>query len=300
MRKPAFLAGLGWIAVLFLPLALPAQQAGKPSSHEQAAREMYRLIGGEKTAEAGAEAMMVVIRDNPDLAPYEDVFRTWYRKIFAAGDLESEMVALYMNAFSEKEIRELSAFYRTPVGQKALAVMPELMKQAADLGLRRVKEHALELEDMIAQAKREREGSASPGTRQKRTISDIRNTGTAMFSWLTDQVGAAAAGQSQTEKKTPPVDLENYPPISHEELEKILVPDYLQELPKTDGWGHPYEYYLNVKDPMAQQVMMIRSPGKDGKFSDGPYSVGAFEPADFDEDIVWADGFFVRWPQATK
>src|SRR5947199_354546 len=30
--------------------------------------------------------------------------------------------------------------------------------------------------------------------KQKRTVADMRNTGTAMFSWLTDQVGAAAAG----------------------------------------------------------------------------------------------------------
>src|SRR3984893_6156069 len=34
--------------------------------------------------------------------------------------------------------------------------------------------------------------------KQKRTVADIRNTGTAMFSWLTDQVGAAAAGQTTT------------------------------------------------------------------------------------------------------
>ena len=30
--------------------------------------------------------------------------------------------------------------------------------------------------------------------KQKRTVADMRNIGTAMFSWLTDQVGAAAAG----------------------------------------------------------------------------------------------------------
>ncbi|HEY8022444.1 MAG TPA: prepilin-type N-terminal cleavage/methylation domain-containing protein, partial [Thermoanaerobaculia bacterium] len=29
--------------------------------------------------------------------------------------------------------------------------------------------------------------------KQKRTVADMRNAGTALFSWLTDQVGAAAA-----------------------------------------------------------------------------------------------------------
>jgi len=300
MRKQAFLAGICWIAALVLSGALPAQEPAPASSHEKAARELYRLAGGEKLAQAGAEAMLGVIRENPEIAPYEDVFREWYRKVFAAEDFEAEMVKLYMGAFSEGELREIAAFYKTPVGQKALAVFPELMKQGAEVGMRRGQEHAAELEEMLAEARGEREKGKprSDGEAQKRTIADIRNVGTAMFSWLTDQAGAAAAGQSQTEKSNPAVALESYPRISVKELAKLLVPDYLQEIPETDGWGHPYEFYLNVKDPMAKEVMMIRSPGKDGKFSDAHYSVSSFTPGDFDQDIVWADGFFVRWPQA--
>ena len=34
--------------------------------------------------------------------------------------------------------------------------------------------------------------------KQKRTIADMRIVGTSMFSWLTDQVGAAAAGATAT------------------------------------------------------------------------------------------------------
>lgn len=137
--------------------------------------------------------------------------------------------------------------------------------------------------------------SWNPGKNaQKRTLADIRNTGTAMFSWLTDQVGAAAAGQSQV---PPPVDLGDYAPISHADLATILVPDYMAEVPKLDGWESPYEYYLNVANPLAQKIMSIRSAGRDGKFSDTVYTAGAFDPESLDEDIVWSDGFFVRWPQ---
>lgn len=49
---------------------------------------------------------------------------------------------------------------------------------------------------------------------------------------------------------------------------------------------------------MAQQVMRIRSPGRDGRFSANDYTVSPFEPTNFDEDIVWTDGYFTRWPQA--
>ena len=72
-------------------------------------------------------------------------------------------------------------------------------------------------------------GLSSPGSRgmaprtdqqaQARTTTDIQQVGTAMFSWLTDQVGAAAAGQSQV-----PVDLTNYPEITRADL-ATLRPD---------------------------------------------------------------------------
>jgi hypothetical protein len=135
---------------------------------------------------------------------------------------------------------------------------------------------------------------------QKRTVSDIRNIGTAMFSWLTDQVGASAAGQSQTESAIKTVDLRQYSPISHKELQKILIPQYLQAIPETDGWGQPYEFYLNATTPLAKQVMSIRSSGRDGRFSSTDYMVGGFYSANFDEDIVWSDGFFVRWPSRNQ
>lgn len=96
------------------------------------------------------------------------------------------------------------------------------------------------------------------------------------------------------------VSLKHYPLISREELGKILVPNYMQRIPETDGWGNPYEFYLNVENPEAQQVMSIRSPGRDGSFSANAYTVAPFDPNDFNQDIVWSDGFFVRWPQAPQ
>ncbi|HZF12079.1 MAG TPA: prepilin-type N-terminal cleavage/methylation domain-containing protein [Thermoanaerobaculia bacterium] len=128
--------------------------------------------------------------------------------------------------------------------------------------------------------------------KQKRTVADLRNTGTALFSWLTDQVGAAAAGEASTT-----VDLRDYHSIDHADLVTILVPQYLHEVPDLDGWENRYEYALNVANPLGPQVMAIRSPGRDGLADADVYTVTSFDPSDYDQDILWADGFFVRWPQ---
>jgi type II secretion system protein G len=128
--------------------------------------------------------------------------------------------------------------------------------------------------------------------KQKRTVADVRNTGTAMFSWLTDQVGAAAAGAATTT-----VNVTNYAATTETILDTTLVPQYMQDVPSLDGWKNGYHYYLNIANPLAQQVMMIRSFGRDKAEETATYTVTSFEPTDYDQDIVWADGFFVRWPQ---
>jgi hypothetical protein len=135
----------------------------------------------------------------------------------------------------------------------------------------------------------EQEPSGNP---QKRTLADMRNTGTAMFSWLTDQVGAAAAGAISTD-----INLYDYPEIRQADLATILVPTYLHEIPTDDGWGHGYDYFLDVADPLARNVMAIRSRGRDGVAGADVYTITSFEPDESDQDIIWADGFFVRWPQ---
>jgi len=146
----------------------------------------------------------------------------------------------------------------------------------------------------VGQAPRQRaeDPEADDSVREKRTVAKIRNTGTSMLAWLTDQVSAAAAGQATTL-----VDLRDYPPIEAPDLATILVPEYLGELPSLDGWENPYEYYLNVAQPLERTVMAIRGPGRDGVWEEDSYTATRFDPGDYDQDIVWADGYFVRWPQ---
>jgi type II secretion system protein G len=130
--------------------------------------------------------------------------------------------------------------------------------------------------------------------KQKRTVADMRNAGTAMFSWLTDQVGAAAAGAASTT-----VDLTSYgTATTGDQLTTVLVPQYLQSVPVVDGWKTNYDYYLKTATPLDPQVMAIHSYGRDKKkqLTTG-INVTSFDPTDYDQDILWADGFFVRWPQ---
>jgi general secretion pathway protein G len=128
--------------------------------------------------------------------------------------------------------------------------------------------------------------------KQKRTVADMRITGTAMFSWLSDQVGAAAAGATATV-----IDIADYKAITRPNLEALLVPAYIERISELDGWKNPYHYFLDPTNVQAQHLLLIGSGGRDNSDVTGTYTVAGFDPTDYDQDIVWADGFFVRWPQ---
>ena len=128
--------------------------------------------------------------------------------------------------------------------------------------------------------------------KQKRTMTDMRNTGTAWMSWLTDQVGSTAAGSTNT------FGFGDLTSVTYTELVGTLRPTttffYMQEIPERDGWKGAYSFYAN-SNLQASRVFAIQSGGKDAS-KDTSYTVGAFVATDYNQDIVWSDGYFVRWP----
>ena len=134
-------------------------------------------------------------------------------------------------------------------------------------------------------------------SKQKRTEADMRNVGTAMFSWLTDQAGAAAAGATATGD----VNLANFSSATQAQLSTVLVSQYIQSIPVLDGWKHQFSYYMNFTNPLGGVgILAIVSYGRDGTSDTNDYTVTGFDPTNYDRDLVWSDGYWVRWPQKTS
>ena len=133
--------------------------------------------------------------------------------------------------------------------------------------------------------------------KQKRTVGDIRNVGSAWFSWYQDQNSAAAAGQTAT------YDFSFGSTITAANLLTTLFVSntmfYIQQVPAKDAWGNDYEYRVGaaLDDP---QYMGIASGARGGTLDGGTYTMGPFVATDYNQDIVWADGFFVRYPAGVE
>jgi len=141
------------VCVSVLAIALSASAEGDyTESHRRVATELLVLSGAKENAIVGASVMAdVMLQSNPMLAPYRDVLLEWSEKIMTWDNMRPRLVEIYVEAFSEQELREIIAFYNTPIGKKTLRVLPEIMKRSALVGGELAQEHSGKLQEMIQQ-----------------------------------------------------------------------------------------------------------------------------------------------------
>ena len=117
-----------------------------------------------------------------------------------------------------------------------------------------------------------------------------------MWRWLADQLPTGEPTAEQAREMAMP-DWDTCS-ISPDEVASLVVPKYINALPRTDGWAHELQFCLKfdrAQPEVPRAALGVRSPGRDGKFSDAEYEPGP--SADPDQDVVWRNGMFIRWPE---
>jgi len=122
-------------------------------SHRQAAEQLLGMMNMDKLLSDSLDQMLQMqIKQNPAIAPYEPQMRAFFNKYMSWASLKEDMVKIYMDEFSEEELKELLAFYQTPVGRKTIQKMPSLLAKGAELGQQRVQQHLPELQQAIQES----------------------------------------------------------------------------------------------------------------------------------------------------
>jgi general secretion pathway protein G len=124
--------------------------------------------------------------------------------------------------------------------------------------------------------------------KQKRTMSDMRALATAIEAYAVDnnQYPLATSCPSALTAMVGSVSAVGAGSFS------LLSPTYIGQPPKVDGWGS-FIYYNNDTNNYA-----ILSAGRD-KVVQGEVA-GCGTTTDFNNDIIYADGSFIQWPEGTQ
>jgi uncharacterized protein len=138
------------LAVVVVALSSPVVRADDVS-HRAAAESLLNLMDMQQIMTQSIDSMLdAQVKQNPMIAPYQQIMKTFFTKYMSWDSMKADMVKLYAAEFTEPELKELAAFYQTPIGKKTIQKMPLLLAKGAELGQRRVQEHLPELQAAIA------------------------------------------------------------------------------------------------------------------------------------------------------
>jgi hypothetical protein len=205
-------------------------------------------------------------------------FREHASRIDFDGLLQEEFVRIYSRHFTEQELTELIAFYRTPLGVKTIRLMPQLMADGMEAGGRLL---TPKIEEAMSAALRDVQKKRP----WRQTMSDIRGVATALEAWALDHDSL-------------------YPLSDYAGLKELLSPVYIREFPEKDLWDSEYAYAVSTD----RQHYRIVSSGADHIFEWDSRNVGT-GPADevatryserLEEDLVFQDGTFLQAPAQAR
>lgn len=79
------------------------------------------------------EQMQKIEADLPKMA---EVIRNVMNDPAVISEMEAEVTALYARHFTADEVKQIAAYYRTPVGAKSLQLMPQIMGESMAISQR--------------------------------------------------------------------------------------------------------------------------------------------------------------------
>ncbi len=123
------------------------------------AQELVSLLNSEQQAEQlQAQMIPLIIRGAgehaQELAQHRDVLEAWVNRYLSWPAMSAEVAAIYRKHFTEAELKELIAFYQSPVGKKSLDTMPAIFQESSLVGKSLAERNMPALQTMLDEAKR--------------------------------------------------------------------------------------------------------------------------------------------------
>ena len=121
------------------------------ASHRAAAESLLNMMDMDNVMSQSVDQMLQMqVKQNPAIVPFQQQMKIFLSKYMSWASMKEDMVKLYQAEFTESELKELVAFYQTPVGKKTIQKMPQLLSKGAEIGQKRIQEHLPELQAAIA------------------------------------------------------------------------------------------------------------------------------------------------------
>ncbi|SHG61005.1 DUF2059 domain-containing protein [Chryseobacterium sp. OV279] len=114
---------------------------------EAKVRELIKITGADKMAIAGMQQSIPEIKkESPNIS---DEFWSEFMAEVTTDRITEMYIPIYSKYYTESEVDELIRFYKSPIGQKTLAVLPTIMKESVEAGQKMGREITIKVKEKL-------------------------------------------------------------------------------------------------------------------------------------------------------
>lgn len=133
------------------------------ATHKEAVKQLMTVTHVRELTQQSMDAVMASqMEQQPQLKPYESIMKTFLKEQMDWSILEPEFTRIYAEVFTEKELRDMTAIYQTPVGQMMLAKMPGLLAKSNEFTQKRLQAGLPILMQRLEAAMKEKSAAPAP------------------------------------------------------------------------------------------------------------------------------------------
>lgn len=141
-----------WLFLLFLSVGTIMAQTQPKSSHYKAAETLLTTMGTPKATDDNVQEMLTMQMEQvPAMKAAEVEVRSFFSKYMNWEAIKEDMIKLYMDEFTEKELKDMTAFYTTPTGKKLASKQGIIAMRSTKIGQEKITPHMMELQQIIQQ-----------------------------------------------------------------------------------------------------------------------------------------------------
>jgi hypothetical protein len=139
-------------ALLAASLMLPGLTAADDQSHLEQVDILFKLTRMEqKINESVEQVARLQLQQNPNIdAEKRAQLMAFLQRQIGWDAVKADLYEMYMQTFTEDELKTINAFYITTTGQKVIVIVPQLVQERNRLAMQRLQENIGELQAIMS------------------------------------------------------------------------------------------------------------------------------------------------------
>ena len=138
--------------VLATSLLLPALSSADDQGHREQVEILFKLTKMEqKVNESVASVAQLQLQQNPALESKHELLVGFLNRHIGWDAMRGDITEMYMQTFTEDELKTMNDFYITTTGQKVITIVPQLVQDRNKLAMMRLQQNIGELQQIMSE-----------------------------------------------------------------------------------------------------------------------------------------------------